>query len=142
MTYPIFSSRPAPEVALQDVLAALMIVMGLAIAGIWTRDIAVGDKVDLSAGLFAARDADGSLLWPHWLAEYTTAFALVVGAAGLLIDSRWGSPAAALALGALFYTSTNSLGWAFAERERFSYAAPMTAGIVVSLVGAIHLLFG
>ena len=121
-------------------VAILMIVMGLAIVGIWTRDIVLGDKVDMSAGLFAARDVDGSLFWPHWLAEYSTGIALMVGATGLLTRTSWGSPLAALALGALFYTSVNSLGWAFAERERISYAIPMLIGVGVSIVGAVHLL--
>ena len=50
-----------------DVAAAvLMIAMGAAIAGVWTRDIVAGDKVDLSNGVFAARDPDaGTLFWPH-----------------------------------------------------------------------------
>ena len=51
-------------------VAILMIGMGLAIAGIWTSDILVGDRVDLSEGLFRARVAkSGTLFWPHWLAE-------------------------------------------------------------------------
>lgn len=127
---------------MDSLLAILMIVMGLGIAGIWTRDIAGGDKVDLSAGFLAARDADGSLFWPHWFAEYSTAVALIVAAIGLLIDTTWGSPLAALALGALFYTSVNSLGWAFAERERLAYAIPMLVGICVSIFGAVRLLPG
>lgn len=121
-------------------VALLMIVMGVAIAVIWTRDIVAGQKVDTSAGLLAARDVDGSLFWPHWVAEYTTAIGLIVGAVGLLTEAGWGAPVAALALGALFYTSTNSLGWAFAERERFAYATPMLVGIAVSILGAVHLL--
>ena len=123
-------------------VAVLMIVMGSAIVGIWTRDIARGDKVDISKGFLAARDADNSLLWPHWLAEYSTGIALLMGAVGLLIEASWGPPLATLALGALFYTSVNSLGWAFAERERMSYAIPMLLGVVVSIVGAIHLTIG
>ena len=122
-------------------VAILMIGMGLAIAGIWTRDILAGDQVDLSEGLFRARDAkSGTLFWPHWLAEYSTAALLTVSGIGLLADVSWATLLAGIALGALFYTSTNSLGWAFAERERFSYAGPMIAGIIVSLVGAGHLL--
>jgi hypothetical protein len=119
-----------------------MIVMGLAIAGVWTKDIIAGDKVDLSAGLFRARDGnEGPLLWPHWIAEYATAAALLAGGMGLLADAAWGRPVAGLALGALFYTSVNSLGWALARSDRLGYAVPMLAGVVVSLVGGAFLVF-
>jgi hypothetical protein len=120
-----------------------MMVMGVGIAGVWTRDILAGELVDLSEGLFQARDGDdGSLLWLHWLAEYTTAACLTVGGIGLLSDSAWGGPLAGLALGALFYTSVNSLGWALARRERRAYRAPMIAGVLVSLLGAVYLITG
>ena len=95
----------------------------------------------MSGGFFHARDGDdGPLLWLHWLAEYATAVALVVGAIGLLTDSAWGRALAGLALGALLYTSVNSLGWALARRERRPYAVPMIGGALVSLFGAIYLL--
>jgi len=123
------------------VIAGLLILMGVAIAGVWTRDIIAGEKVDLSRGVFQARDwEEGPLLWPHWLAEYATALLLISGGIALLADAGWGSPPAALALGALFYSSTNSLGWALADRDRYSYAVPMVIGILVSVVGALWLL--
>ena len=125
-----------------SVIAWLMILMGVAIATIWTHDIVAGQKIDRSPGLLHARDEDGSLFWPHWLAEYATAVLLVVGGVGLLADTAWGRTVAGLALGALFYTSVNSLGWAFAEPDRYAYAVPMTAGVVVSVAGAIGLLAG
>ena len=65
---------------------------------------------------------------------------LLGGGIGLLLDTGWARVVAALGLGALFYTSTNSLGWALAERDRRSYAAPMSAGILVSVAGAVWLL--
>ena len=104
-------------------------LMGLAIAGVWTRDILAGELVDLSQGLFRARDAEsGTLFWPHWLAEYGTAGALLASAVGLVLDSSWAIGAALAALGALVYTSTNALGWALARRERYAYAVPMVTG--------------
>lgn len=122
-------------------VAVAMIVMGVAIAGIWTRDIAVGDQVDLADGVFAARDPEaGTLFWPHWLAEYATAAALVAGGVGLLIDAGWAVALAAAGNGALLYTSTNSLGWALARPERFPYLIPMIAGIFVGLVSALYLV--
>jgi hypothetical protein len=125
------------------VVAGLMILMGVAIAGVWTRDIITGDRVDLSAGVLRAREGDdGTLLWPHWIAEYATAALLIGGGIGLLLDTSWARTVAALGLGALFYTSTNSLGWALAERDRHSYTVPMIAGILVAGAGSVWLLFG
>lgn len=121
--------------------AFLMITMGLGIAGIWTMDIVSGSKVDLSAGFFRARDGDdGPLLWPHWIAESATAAPLIAGGLGLLFDAAWSPAVAALGVGALFYTSVNSLGWALASRERRPYAAPMIAGVLVSVLSGVYLI--
>ncbi len=123
------------------IIPIMMIVMGVAIAGVWTRDIASSGYVDRSKGLLRAREGgDGSLLVPHWLAEYGTAGALVLGASGLLVDAGWGPSVAAIGTGALLYTSTNSLGWSLAKRERFTYAVPMAAGIVVGLASTAYLV--
>ncbi|MGB9357164.1 MAG: hypothetical protein WCC01_01275 [Acidimicrobiia bacterium] len=123
------------------VVPVLLIVMGMAMAAIWTRDILRGEQVDLSVGLFAARDPEaGTLFWPHWLAEYGTAVLLVVGGVGLLGDAGWAPMVAAIGTGALLYTSTNSLGWALARRERWSYAAPMLAGVVLGIASTVFLL--
>ena len=123
------------------VIAVAMIGMGIGIAAIWTRDLIAGDKVDLSPGIFRARDSDnGSLLWPHWLAEYGTALLLVLGGAGLAVETDWSSPVAAGGLGALLYTSVNSLGWALAQSERKMYAIPMTAGVVLGTIGLAWLI--
>jgi hypothetical protein len=117
------------------VVATASIVMGLGIAGIWSKDLLAG-KVDLSSGVWRSRDPDdGTLFWPHWLAEYGTAGLLVVGGIGIAAATEWSVPVAAGSLGALLYTSINSLGWAFARPERRVYAAPMMAGVVVGLVG-------
>ena len=122
------------------VVAGLMILMGAGIAGVWTADIVKGDKVDLSNGVFRAREDGGSLLWPHGVAEYATALLLVVAGIAGLADTSWSPVLAGFALGALFYTSVNSLGWVLADRERSAYGVPMVAGIVVSSVGFIWLL--
>jgi len=122
-------------------VAVGMIIMGIGIAGIWTRDLLGGEAVELSAGVFAAREeGSGSLFWPHWIAEFTTAVFLIVGGVGLLADAGWAATISALALGALLYTSTNSLGWAFAQRDRFPYAVPMLLGDLVAIAGLVVLL--
>ena len=121
-------------------LAIAMGTMGVAIGAIWTRDILAGEKVDRTRGLLRARDPDdGSLFWPHWLAEYGTAGLLMVGGVATLADTSWARVVSAFALGALTYTSINALGWAFAKRERYPYAAPMLVGAVVGIGGALYL---
>ena len=58
--------RRREESLLDLVVPILMIVMGVAISGVWTRDIFVGDQVDRSRGLLGAREPDGGyLLVPH-----------------------------------------------------------------------------
>jgi hypothetical protein len=122
---------------LETTLAVAMIVMGAGIAGIWTRDILAGERVDRSRGVLRARESGtGALLWLHWVAEYATAAALFTGGAGLLADAGWAPMVAAAALGALSYTSLNSLGWALATADRRPYAVPMVVGAVVGLTGA------
>jgi len=115
-------------------IAVFMVVMGVAMAGIWTRDIISGHQLDIAAGRWRARDPQArTVMLPHWIAEYGTAASLVAGAVGLLIDAGWGSSLAFVALGALVYTSVNSLGWALAERARLPYAVPMLIGAIGGL---------
>jgi hypothetical protein len=121
-------------------IAAFMIMMGVGITVIWTRDIVTGTQFDHSRGRRHARDDDGSLLLPHWVAEYATAVGLLIGAAGLLADTGWAAVVTPAALGGLWYTSTNSLGWAMAQSDRRTYAIPMVIGLVGSTICLITLL--
>lgn len=124
-------------------VAIAMILMGATIATVWTHDIVRADKLDVSDGLLRARDPnDRSLLLPHWIAEYMTATALVGGAIGLIFERGWGIPAAAGGLGALLYTSLNSLGWALADPTRRAYAVPMGVGVVGASLGLGYLVVG
>lgn len=124
-------------------ITAFMAAMGLAIGGIWTWDIARGRGVDISSGVFRSREPESdALFWPHWLAEYGTAASLIAAAIGRWFDTAWSPSLSLLALGALIYTSTNALGWAFADRSRYSYSAPMVAGAVGGLVAAVFLVTG
>lgn len=127
------------------IVALFMLVMGLAMMVIWTIDIARSPEVDRSRGLARARDrSTGSLLVPHWIAEYATADLLLVGGAGLLLG--WDVAAwawiVAVALGALAYSSVNSLGWALADRARLPYAVPMVIGLVGAVISLGLLLSG
>jgi hypothetical protein len=128
------------EVAMHTAVALFAIVMGAGIAVRWTADLIHG-RVDLSHGPLRAREAgSGELLWPHWLAEYGTAAALVVGGAGLLAGTSRGEPVSLPGLGACAYTSMNSLGWALARADRRPYRAPMLIGAVGAVASGVALL--
>ena len=112
-----------------SLVGGFMVVMGAAIALTWARDIRSSPEVDRSAGLLRARDRrDGSLFLPHWIAEYATAIGLMAGGVGLILDVGWAGNISLVALGALTYTSVNSLGWTLALRSRWPYAIPMVVG--------------
>ena len=129
---------------MSSVVAAFMIVMGIGIAGWWTLDIRRSPEVDRTRGILRARDrSTGSLLVPHWMAEYATALLLVAGGIGLAFVTAPGawSSVVPIGLGALAYTSLNSLGWVLADRSRAAYAIPMLIGLMGALA-SIGLLLG
>jgi hypothetical protein len=126
-------------------VAVFMLSMGVGIAGIWTIDIVRSPEIDRSRGMLRARDgATGPLLVPHWLAEYGTAVLLAIGGLGLLLGWKAGAWAwlIAVALGALAYTSLNSLGWVLADRARLPYGVPMAIGLVGAVVSIWLLVAG
>ncbi len=126
-----------------EILIALFAgIMGAAMAGIWARDIATGIGYDASQGFLHARETDTEdlMIW-HWLAEFGTAGILMFGAMLLVFGAALAEPVMLLGLGALAYTSANSLGWALARPERRSYAYPMAIGLVGSGISAALLLF-
>ena len=124
-----------------SLVGGFMVVMGLAIALTWVRDMRSSPEVDRSAGLLRARDRrDGSLFLPHWVAEYATAIALIAGGVGLIADARWAEDVSFVALGALTYTSVNSLGWTLALASRRPYAIPILVGAVGGATSILVLL--
>ncbi len=99
-------------------VALFALVMGIAMAGIWTLDIRAGRGFEPSAGLIHAREVGtGSRLVWHWLAEYGTAATLIVAGLLLLMDAALALPVAFIGLGALAYSACNSLSWALARRS-------------------------
>jgi hypothetical protein len=127
------------------VVAIFMIVMGLGMAAIWTMEIVRSHEVDRSDGLVRARDrSTGSLLLPHWLAEYGTATLLIVGGLGLILGLAPGAWTwfVAAGLGALAYSSLNSLGWALSDPARSAYAAPMLLGLVGAVLSLCLVIGG
>lgn len=126
-------------------VGVFMLVMGAGIAGIWTIDIVGSPEVDRTRGILRARDrSSGSLLVPHWLAEYATALLLLAGGIGLVSaipNGAW-SWFVPVALGALAYTSLNSLGWVLADRSRAAYGVPMAIGLAGSIASIGLLIAG
>lgn len=129
----VASDSSDPDLWQNRAVPAFMTVAGLSIAGLWTADLISGQKVDASQGVFRIKDREsGQNLLPHLIAEYATAGCLIAGAVGLYRGDTWGRDVAMVGLGALSYTSVNSLGWVVSKRERFAYGIPM----VITLVGS------
>ena len=125
-----------------DLLIALFGgTMGAAMAGIWARDIASGIGYDATQGFLRARetDTDDLMMW-HWLAEFGTAGVLMLGAMLLMFGAALAEPVMLIGLGALAYTSANSLGWSLARPERRPYTYPMAIGLVGAIISAGLLL--
>jgi hypothetical protein len=125
-----------------EILVAMFAgIMGAANAGIWARDIMSGHGFDAPHGLLRAREADSDdlMIW-HWLAELGTAALLVLGASLIVFGAALAEPIMLLALGALLYTSTNSLGWSLAAPQRGPYVYPMIIGVVGSIISATVLI--
>jgi hypothetical protein len=125
-------------------VAVFMLAMAVGMAGMWTVDILRSPEIDRSRGLMRARDRSGSVMAPHWLAEYGTAVLLLVGGVGLLLG--WPSGAWAwlvpAALGALAYTGLNSQAWVLADRSRTAYGIPIAVGLVGAIVAFMLILTG
>jgi len=126
---------------LETAVAVFAGIMGAAMAGVWGRDMMSGHGFDAPHGLLKAREADSDdlMIW-HWAAEVGTAMLLIAGAFLTITGAAVSEPVLLLALGALLYTSTNSLGWALAAPQRRPYIYPMAAGLIGGLIGAAVLI--
>jgi hypothetical protein len=125
-------------------VALFLLVMSVGMAGVWTVDIIRSPEIDRSRGLLRARDRNGSVMLPHWLAEYGTATVLLVGGLGLLLGWAAGPWAwlVPVGLGALAYTGLNSQAWVLAERSRAPYGIPIAIGLVGALLVIMLILAG
>jgi hypothetical protein len=120
-------------------IAVFSIVMGAGIVLIWSINI-VGGRFDDMDGFFDWKNDVGEKMWTHILAELITALLLMAGGVGLLFPTAWAYVVTAFALGALAYTSLNSLGWALARRDRYPYVIPMSIGLSGGIVCLVMLL--
>lgn len=78
-------------------------------------------------------------IWFHIAAEMATALALIVGAAGLLIDPGWGRPVYLVAMGMLFYTAMVSPGY-FLQQGKWGWLGLFAAVIMGGLLGLFLLV--
>jgi hypothetical protein len=117
----------------QKAIPTFMIIMGVGIASIWIMDITSGEFSG-QGNFFQWKNYGGEYLWPHICAEYLTAIGLFTGGVGLIKQKKWAVSLSCISLGALTYTSLNSLGWTFVEKERYGYAVPMLVGLTGSII--------
>lgn len=106
------------------------IVLGTAVAGLWTVLLAAGQVPEVQAG-----QVD---IWFHIAAEMALAAALLAGGVALLRAWRRGPLLSAFALGWLAYSAVNSPGY-YAESGDWAVVA-MFAVIVAAAVAAFIFL--
>ena len=123
------------------ILSFFLLLTGSAMIIIWLADINNKSEIDFSEGFFRARErGSGNLFWFHIVSELITGIMLILSGVIILRRSSEMLPFVYFALGLLFYSSLNSLSWAFANSERKNYRIPMIAGLVISCVGFFLLL--
>lgn len=117
--------------------AFIMLVLGMAVAGIWMADIFSG-KFAGKGNFFRWREGE-NMLWPHLVAEYLCALGLMAASLGLFFQLPWAFPLALLSLGALIYSAINSSGWVLAHPSRMTYGVPIWISLVMAVLVVILL---
>jgi hypothetical protein len=114
-------------------IGAFLLLVGLAIAGLWALLLGTGQVPEVDEGRVD--------IWFHLVAELAAAGLLVTAGVALLRSSRVGRPFAAVAVGALGYTTVNSAGY-YAESgdigmvAMFAVLTLATVAVAVALVRA------
>ena len=114
---------------MKSIIPIFTIVMGLGIAGLWIKDILGGR---FKGGFFKWQDGD-NVMWPRICVEFLTAAMLLMSGIGTLLDAGWAQVLTFFSLGAIFYASFDSLGWAFARKGRWVYSMFMVIGLAGSI---------
>jgi hypothetical protein len=112
-------------------VAWFQVVVGLAVAGLWTVLLATGQVPEVQDGRVD--------IWFHLAAELTMAGLLVTAGAALLRRSERAVLLSVLALGWLGYSAVNSPGY-YAEAGEWA-AVGMFAAVVAATVGALTALW-
>lgn len=120
-------------------IAIFMLLMGAGIVSIWAMDMAKG-KFGSKYRFFSWTNDGGDLMWPHILAEYITAACLIASGIAIFLNLTWSYPFTLISLGALFYTSLNSLSWVFADQSRLPYGIPMMVALAGSAIAIVVLV--
>ncbi len=128
-----------PDPVDNRIIPIFMIVLAAGILLVWMLEVA-NRKFKDQGSLPEWKSEGGDLIWLHLLAEFATAGILIAGGIGLLGQNGWGYKLSLVALGALAYTSLNSLAWSFAQKKRIGYAIPMLIGLAGSVAGVVLLL--
>jgi phosphoglycerol transferase MdoB-like AlkP superfamily enzyme len=128
-----------PDPVENRAIPIFMLIMGAGIVLIWMLDVANG-RFRGQGPITNWKSEGGDRIWLHLLAEYLTAGILIAGAIGLLGQNGWGYDLSFVALGALAYTSLNSLAWTFADKSRTAFSIPMILGLAGSIISIVILL--
>lgn len=116
--------------------ASFMILMAIGIISVWVKEIVSAQKM---VNYFGWKEGE-NLLWPHITVEIITGVLLLIAGIGTFMEVNWAGMLGFFSMGALFYTSFNSLGWILAKKDRRSFAIPMILGLVGSVVFLIIIL--
>jgi peptidoglycan/LPS O-acetylase OafA/YrhL len=110
-----------------------LLVVGVAIAGLWTLLLVTGQVPEVDEGRLD--------IWFHIAAELATAGMLIAAGTTLLRRRRHGRSLAAVAVGALAYTTVNSPGY-YAESGEWAVVSMFVVLLIVTITVAVALIRG
>jgi peptidoglycan/LPS O-acetylase OafA/YrhL len=108
-----------------------LLIVGVAIAGLWVLLLATGQVPEVEAGRID--------IWFHIAAEVGAAALLVVAGLTVLRDGPHARPLVGMALGALAYTATNSAGY-YAEADEWPVVAMFALILGTAILSAMRLV--
>jgi hypothetical protein len=113
------------------------IVVGVAMIAQWTSDIVRRRVPSPEDDPVSGRGFFDMLF--HWIAEFITAFILIVAVIGLILGSTWGLTAYLVAMGMLIYTAINSSGF-FAQQHKWSMVGVFAVILILAVISLILVL--
>lgn len=138
MAYRVSRSRPRraaprPYTWPAIVVGVVLILIGVAIIGYWVLYALRGNMPD---GLWTV--VNNQYIAYHQAAEVIMALLAVAGGFGLLSGRGWGMATSLAALGALLYTSVNSLANSVRNEPSFTPIFLAVLGVVLLCFYALH----
>ena len=113
------------------------IAVGILMIGQWILSIAKRQIPGPEAGPTIGRGRVEMFF--HWVVEFSTAIALLVGGFGLLLDCTWGLKVYLVSMGMLLYAVVNSSGY-FAEKRQWLMVGMFAVILILALV-SLGLVF-